>query len=455
MSTQLSRKHFLNLAGAGLGAAALAACAGPSTNGSETADKSLSLEDWSNIKPAATISFMSSHPGKSRETELKLIEAFQAANPDITVNLITGGANYEEVAQKFQTAQAGNEVPDVVLASDVWWFRYAMSGTILSIDELLKVVNVSTSDYVAGLISDYQYDNKQWAVPYARSTPLFYFNRDHFKAAGVPERAPGTWAEFEEWAPKIKKANASASGYQNAYQYPAIAGYAGWTLQNVLWGQGGSWSNDWDITAASDSSVAAMQWVQDSIVKNGWAGVSSKNAITDLQAGAVSATISSSADLTATLKAAKETNMRIGVGFLPGGSVSTSPVCPTGGSGLVIASKTTPERQLAAAKFITFATNAQSTSMLCAATGYMPVANDADISAIIAQTPEFATVVDQLKVTRNQDFARAFLPGGDQELAKAATKIMNEKADVKATLTDLKGTLEGIYTKDVKPKLKS
>lgn len=454
MSTSLSRKHFLSLAGASLGAAALAACAGPSTSGGP-AGNTVSSVDWSKIKPAATISFMSSHPGKSREPELKLIEAFHAANPDITVNLITGGSNYEEVAQKFQTAQAGSDVPDVVVASDVWWFRYAVSGAILPIDELLKAVKVSTSDYAAGLISDYKHDDKQWAVPYARSTPLFYFNKDHFKAAGVPERAPATWTEFAEWAPKIKAANSSASGYQNAYQYPAIAGYAGWTLQNVLWGQGGGWSKDWDITANSEASVAAMQWVQDSIVKDAWAGVSSKNAITDLQAGAVSSTISSSADLTATLKAAKEANMRIGVGFLPGGSVSASPVCPTGGSGLVIASKTTPERQLAAAKFVTFVTNAQSTATLSAATGYMPVANAADISAIVAQTPEFATVVDQLKVTRTQDFARTFLPGGDQELAKAATKIMNEKADVKATLTDLKGALENIYNKDVKPKLKS
>lgn len=100
-------------------------------------------------------------------------------------------------------------------------------------------------------------------------------------------------------------------------------------------------------------------------------------------------------------------------------------------------------------------TNAQSTSTLSAATGYMPVAEAADISAIVAQTPEFQTVVDQLKETRTQDFARTFLPGGDQELAKAATRIMNEKADVQATLTELKGTLEAIYNKDVKPKLKS
>lgn len=454
MSAPLSRKNFLTLTGASLGAAVLAACAGPSTSGGGTTDTSASV-DWSKIKPADTISFMSSHPGKSRETEMKLIEAFHAANPDITVNLITGGSNYEEVAQKFQTAQAGTEVPDVVVASDVWWFRYAVSGTVLPIDGLLKAVGVSTSDYAPGLISDYEYNNKQWAVPYARSTPLFYFNKDHFRAAGVPERAPSTWAEFSEWAPRIKAAQSSASGYQNAYQYPAIAGYAGWTLQNVLWGMGGSWSKEWEITADSSASVSAMQWVQDSIVKDGWAGVSSKNAITDLQAGAVSATISSSADLTATLKAAKDANMGIGVGFLPGGPVSASPVCPTGGSGLVIASKTTPERQLAAAKFITFVTNAQSAAVLSAATGYMPVAKDADISAIVAQTPEFATVVDQLKVTRTQDFARTFLPGGDQELAKAATRIMNEKADVKATLQDLKAALEAIYTKDVKPKLKS
>jgi sn-glycerol 3-phosphate transport system substrate-binding protein len=453
MSTSLSRKHFLGLAGASLTAAALAACGGPSTNPGGSSAKTLS-HDWSKIKPASSISFMSSHPGKSRDTEQKLIEAFQSANPDIKVNLITGGSNYEEVAQKFQTSQAGSEVPDVVVASDVWWFRYAVSGAILPIDDLLKAVKVSSADYKPGLIGDYEYSDQLWAVPYARSTPLFYFNKDHFKAAGVPESPPKTWEEFAEWAPKIKAANASSSGYQNAYQYPAIAGYAGWTLQNVLWGQGGGWSKEWDITADSNQSVAAMQWVQDSIVKNGWAGVSSKNAITDLQAGAVSSTISSSADLAATMRAAKEANMRIGVGFLPGGSASASQVCPTGGSGLVIASKTSPERQLAAAKFVTFMTNAQSTSTLSAATGYLPVAEAADISAIVAQTPEFQTVVDQLKETRTQDFARTFLPGGDQELAKAATRIMNEKADVKATLTELKGTLEGIYNKDVKPKLK-
>lgn len=449
----IKRKNFLALGGLGLGTAALAACGGPNTSGA--AKTSAAATDWSNVTPAAQISFMSSHPGSSQPIEQKLIDDFQKANPNIKVNLITGGQNYEEVAQKFQTAQTGNDVPDVVVASDVWWFRYTLSGAIVPVDDLLKAVGDNTDDFNSTLYGDYSYNDQHWAVPFARSTPLFYYNKDHFKAAGLPDRAPTTWEEFAQWAPKIKAANAAQGGYQNAYQYPALVGYAGWILQNVLWGQGGGWSKEWEMTTASDASVKAMQWVQDSIVKDGWAGVSSKDAVGDMTAGAVSSTVSSTGDLVTTLKAASAKGMNIGVGFLPGGPVSKSPVCPTGGAGLVIAQKTSPERQLAAAKFVSFVTNASSTAQFSQATGYMPTRTTADMSAVLAQTPEIQVALDQLKVTKSQDYARVFLAGADQEMAKSAAKIMNEKADVKGTLTTLQATLQGIYDKDVKPKLKS
>lgn len=75
------------------------------------------------------------------------------------------------------------------------------------------------------------------------------------------------------------------------------------------------------------------------------------------------------------------------------------------------------------------------------------------MKAVLAQTPQIQTAVDQLAVTRVQDNARVFLPGADQELAKAAAAILTQQADVKATMASLKKTLEGIYEKDVKPKL--
>ena len=168
-----------------------------------------------------------------------------------------------------------------MVLSDVWWFRYYSNGNIIALDSLIKQLDIKVDDFQKSLIADYQYEDKQWALPYGRSTPLFYYNKDHFKAAGLPDRAPKTWQEFAEWAPKLK----ASSGAQYAYIYPALAGYAGWTLQNNLWGWGGSWSNEWTFNCDSAESVAALQWAQDSIFKDKWAGVSSKEAADDFAAG--------------------------------------------------------------------------------------------------------------------------------------------------------------------------
>ncbi len=448
MRSNLDRRHFLGLAGLGAGAAALAACGGPSTAGTADAVDTATI-DFSGIKPAASIDFWTNHPGKSQDVEKAIIEKFHAKYPDIKVNLVTAGANYEEIAQKFQTSQAAKTgLPGLVVLSDVWWFRYFSNGSIIPIDGLVKQLDIKIDDFQKSLVDDYKYDNKQWALPYGRSTPLFYYNKDHFKAAGLPDRAPATWQEFADWAPKLK----ATSGAQYAYIYPALAGYAGWTLQNNLWGWGGSWSKDWDITCDSPQSVAALQWAQDSIYKDGWAGVSSKEAADDFAAGITSSTISSTGSLLGVLKAAK---FNVGVGFLPGGPEAPSGVCPTGGAGLGIPSGISKEEQLAAATFLKFMTEPENTAAFSAATGYMPTRLSADMSAVLAATPQIKTAMDQLAATKVQDNARVFLPGADQEMAKAAAKILTQQGDVQATMTDLKKTLEGIYTKDVKPKLKA
>lgn len=447
LSPALDRRLFLSLAGVGAGAAALTACGGPSTSaGAAPTETAINFDG---VKPAASIDFWSNHPGKSQDVEKDMIARFEAKNPDIKVNLITAGANYEEIAQKFQTAQAAKSgLPALVVLSDVWWFRYYLNGNIIPLDSLITQLDVKLDDFRTSLVDDYKYDGKQWALPYGRSTPMFYYNKDHFAAAGLPDRAPATWQEFAEWAPKLK----AGSGAQYAFMHPALAGYAGWTLQNNLWGEGGAWSKDWDITCDSTESVAALQAAQDSVYKDSWAGVSSKESADDFAAGLASATVSSTGSLIGILKSS---NFNVGVGFLPGGSKAKTEVCPTGGAGLGIPSGVSPEQQLAAAMFLQFVTEPENTAAFSAATGYMPTRKSADMTTVLAKTPQIKTAMDQLAVTRVQDNARAFLPGADQEMAKAAAKILTQQADVKTTMTELKATLEGLYTKDVKPKLKA
>jgi len=444
----MDRRRFLGLAAAmGLSTAALAACGGPSTSSPGGPSASAAAVDYSGVKPAANISFWSNNPGGSKDITQQTIDKFHATQPDIRVTLVTAGKDYEEIAQKFQTAQTGGTLPDLVVFSDVWWFRYYMLGSIAPLDSLIKAVGIDTTDYRDQLMSDYQYNNAQWALPWARSTPLFYYNKAHFKAAGLPDRAPKTWQEFADWAPKLQSAG---TGVQKAFQLPALAGYAGWSFQNNLWGWGGSWSDQWDVTCNSSNSVAALQFLQDAVYKNGWSGVASTDSANDLSAGATSATIASTGSLVGILKAAQ---FDVGAGFLPGGPATSSPVCPTGGAGIGIPKTIPKENQLAAATFLKFLTSPESTVAFSAATGYLPVRKSADTSTLVAKAPQISIALDQLAVTRVQDRARVFFPGGDQEMAKSCANILTQKGDVQAEMDKLKTTLTGIYNQDVKPNI--
>ncbi|MEJ3656396.1 ABC transporter substrate-binding protein [Actinomycetes bacterium KLBMP 9759] len=448
MTTQyVDRRGFLRIAGAAGVTAALAACGGPTTTAPGAGPAAPEQLDYTGVKPAAEITFWSNNPGGSQAVTQQIIDAFHASQTDIRVSLVSAGKDYEEIAQKFQAVQTGGALPDLVVLSDVWWFRYTMLGSIVPLDALIAAVGIETADYRQQLLADYQYGNAQWALPWARSTPLFYYNKSHWAAAGLPDRAPATWAEFAEWAPKLQAANA---GLQHPFQLPALAGYAGWSFQNVLWGHGGGWSKDFDITCDTPESVTAIRFLQDAVYTGKWAGVAGKDSADDLSAGAVSATVSSTGSLVGILKAAK---FDVGAGFLPGGPVATSPVCPTGGAGVGIPKAISKERQLAAATFLKFLTSPENTVTFAGATGYMPVRTSADAAGLIAKSPLSKIAIDQLAVTRVQDRARVFFPGADQEMAKTCAKILTQQADVATELTALKTTLTGIFDREVEPRI--
>ena len=56
------------------------------------------------------------------------------------------------------------------------------------------------------LFGEYVVKGQSWAVPFARSTPILYYNRDIFAKAGLPDRAPKTWSELRSWGPERRLA---------------------------------------------------------------------------------------------------------------------------------------------------------------------------------------------------------------------------------------------------------
>ncbi|RNI24612.1 ABC transporter substrate-binding protein [Flexivirga caeni] len=444
--TNFTRRGVLTATGGAAIAAGLSACAGtgskPKGGGTGGSGGGGNGGGSSN-----TINFWSNHPGTSQATEQKLIAAFEKANPHLKVTLTNAGKNYEEVAQKFNAALAGGGLPDVVVASDVTWFNFALNNRFVDIGALFAKEGLSTTDYVDGLYADYKYDNKHYAIPYARSTVVFYYNKDVFKKAGLPDRSPTSWDEFTEWAPKLK----AAIGHgKTAMILDDGSNYLDWTFQAIVWSFGGAYSKGWTPTFTDPKTIKATQLLQ-SWAMNGYIKTSA-NSASDFSAGLGAVLLESTGDL----GSFKSVPFELGVGFVPApGGVKC---CPTGGAGVAIPSGISADRQANAAKFVEFLTNAQSTDTFTQATGYMPVRKSAlklpDEVAYLKAHPNFKVAVDQLPYTRPQDYARVFVPGGGTSIGQALDKIVSG-SDVTSTMKGLDATITSAYNSQVKPKLKA
>lgn len=415
-------------------AVVLAAC-GPDTSGGDT--EAQEEVDVAGVEPAEEITFWTNHPGGSADIENELIEEF-TAETGITVNVVTSGANYEETSQRFQTAQGSAEV-DVVVLSDATWFPNYLNGSLAPVDNLLEEAGIDPGGYVEALYGDYLYEDAHYGVPYARSTPLFYYNADHYEEAGI-EAVPETWEEVAEVSEQLMDAGTANS----AFSFPPQDEYPAWWMANIVWGYGGSWSDEWDFSpVSSDATVEALEFAQDAT--NSWATVSSGDPADDFSAGATSQIVQSTGSLGGILDSAA---FEVGTAFLPGGPAADGET-PTGGAGLMIASDSTPERQLAAVMFAAHMGSATSTAAFSAATGYVPVHQDADMSEVYAQTPQFQTAVEQLERARVQDFARLFVPGGDLELSQTLQRILTSDADVAEEMARVETELQSLYDSDV------
>lgn len=440
----LNRRQILQLAALLGGAGALAACGGPAVGqaGGAATDKAT---DWAAVTPAKEITWWSNHPGTSKDIESDIIKRFTAES-GIKVNLVTAGANYDEVAQKFQAASGSSNLPDLVIASDVWWFRYMINGQILPLDQLAKHLDFGTDDFNTTLFNDYEFTGSHWAIPYARSTPLFYYNKAVWEKAGLPDRAPKTWAEFDEWAPKIKAADVMPLGLGKGTSWSA------WWFCNMLWGAGGDYSKEWAMTLNTPEAIEAATYLQKIIYTDKTAAVTAKDQVADFGAGITGCTIASTGSLSGLLSTAK---FELGTGFLPEGI--DGPACPTGGTGLAIPAGKTPEQQLAAAMFLKFLTNAENTAYFSSNTGYMPVRTSAlegeTMKAVYAKTPQFRTAVDQLAGTRVQDWGRVFVPNGDKDLTTALEKIMLQQGDPTEAFAVASASVTKSYEENVVPYL--
>ena len=368
------------------------------------------------------------------DAEAGMVDRFNKAQSDVVVKYEFQGS-YEETGQKLTAALAAKQTPDVCLLSDVWWFKFYLNQALAPLNDLMTANNVDPADYVDSLINEGNRDGVQYWMPFARSTPLFYYNKAAFQEAGLSE-APKTWEDLAAAAPKLVKKDGDTLT-QAAYAHRTAANYIAWVFQGLVWAYGGQYSDaDFNMLINQGGAIdAGNQYLAS--VTDGWASTPS-DVDADFLNGLTATMIGSTGGLTRFIK---EATFDWGTAFLPEGPAGFG--CPTGGSGMAVMAAS--EKQDAAFKFVAFTSTPENTAWWSLQTGYMPVRKSAvelpELKDFYDKNPQAKVAVDQLPKTKPQDSARVFVPNGDQIIGKGLEEITVNKAEVQPVFDDVNQTL--------------
>ncbi len=438
LTRRLTRRQLLKGIGGVASLAALTACAPVAPAAPASAPAAQREPAPATTSGKITVTLWSSYSAKLGEAEAAVVQKFHESQDQIVLDYQFQGS-YEETAQKLTAALQARTIPDICLLSDVWWFKFYLNRAIAPLDDMLAANQVDLADYQDSLINEGLRQGKHYWIPFARSTPLFYYNKELWAKAGLPDRGPETWAEFMEWAPALVEREGDAMKVA-AFSHPDSASYIAWLFQGVTWQFGGKYSDpDFTMHMTHEDTVRAGQFYADTVHKYGWARPV-KDVGTDFVNGLTAAAMMSTGSLGG-IKA--NAQFDFGTAFLPKEKFFG---CCTGGAGLAVLAAAPIEKQQAGLQYILFASSPEITTFWSKNTGYMPVRKSAlqseEMQNYFQEFPQFKTATEQLPLTRPQDSARVWVPNGDQIIGKGLERITVQNDDVSAVFTDLQATLE-------------
>jgi sn-glycerol 3-phosphate transport system substrate-binding protein len=168
---------------------------------------------------------MTGQLGDALEAQAKQFNESQA---DYEIKPLRKGS-YAETLTAAIAAYRQKNPPHLVQVFEVGTQTMLLSGAVHPVQDLMKEqeIAINWGDFIKPVVGYYMKDGKLYSMPYNSSTPIFYYNKDAFKKAGLdPEKPPKTWKEVEDYAKKILAANAAKCGFST--------GWPSWTMMENM-----------------------------------------------------------------------------------------------------------------------------------------------------------------------------------------------------------------------------
>ncbi len=398
------------------------------------------------------LAFWHAMGGNNGEVVTALVADFNASHPNIVVTEQRKGTSYNEALDAVIQASGQGEGPNLSQIFDLGTPLAIDSGfftpleLILTADQLAQVKD----DVMAPLINYFTVNNLLWSLPWNNSTPLLYYNKDMFTAAGLdPETPPATWQELETDCAAIMAANAAP--------YCLSMQIYGWYFEQWMALQGQELANNGngrqdratETNLTSDAAKAIMQFWKDINDAGYWTYTGKlednqgANQIFNAQQAAI--ILESTGALRGFTTASQDAGFELGTGFFPtNGDVPRQGVI-IGGASLWVSSSNTDAENAAVAEFLMWLEAPEQMARWHKGTGYMPDTKGAqallEAEGYFTEFPNQRTAVDQLAAAEVNSATAGAIMGPFPQIRtivdQAIQSVVNG-GDIDAALADAK-----------------
>jgi len=204
-----------------------------------------------------------------------IVDEFNAANPDLEVELVqVPGSDVNDVS-KLMTAVAGGTGPDIYMLDRFTVAQRAAAGLLTDLGD--RIDSGAADAFLEFAWNEVLFQGDAYGVPFDTDVRALYYNRDMIDAAGVDASAldPANGVPSLEDVERIAQALNETDDQGNYTQ----VGFIPWVGQGQPYTWGFAFGGDFydeaacRLTPDSEEIVASMAWVDD------WAGMLGRDEI--------------------------------------------------------------------------------------------------------------------------------------------------------------------------------
>jgi multiple sugar transport system substrate-binding protein len=181
-----------------------------------------------------------------------LVPAFEAANPDIAVNIQY--LDWRVFTEKLIAANAGGVLPDIYQAGAEYVAPMATKGMALDIDKYVATWG-QRDDFYDSAWETVSYQGKTYGVPVLSAPQTLMYRKDMLTDAGISS-APSTWEDLEQVAMKATKRDGDKFVISGFNARPIWQQYVWFLFQNG----GDVFTSDGKVVVNSPEAIEALDY---------------------------------------------------------------------------------------------------------------------------------------------------------------------------------------------------